>query len=162
MECTDNDDVMLENQETMTKSNSITEHPESSRSCLNSDDETQKSRTLSKSKSLHSVQKSPEKLCEICLTTLTTKEFKQHLCQNETIPCEYCTDEIFITTFELRKHLSNAHENLTFYKCTKCTLAFPMRRLLEIHENIKKCHLDDESSDSSDFDESPMENCEYI
>lgn len=142
----ENDDVMLENHETTTKSKSITE-------------ENRKSRARSELKSFHSI--SSGKLCEICFTTMTVKEFKRHLCLNTTIACEYCTDAIFITTLEMREHLSNAHADLIFHKCDKCTLAFPMRKLLEIHEKTDPTHWDEVSDDDDDFDESPMHKCKY-
>lgn len=143
----ENDALRNENHETATKSNSITE-------------ENRKSRARSELKSVHSI--SYGKLCEICLTRVkTVKEFKRHLCLNTTIACEYCSDAIFITTMEMREHLSNAHADLIFYKCDKCTLAFPMRKLLEIHEKTDPTHCDEVSDDDDDFDESPMHKCKY-
>lgn len=95
-----------------------------------------------KSKSHEAVRRSPEKLCEICLLSMSDQEFAPHLCPNQgSIACEYCTDATFTSILALREHLSDAaHANVTFYKCGKCTLAFPMRKLLEIHEHTNKTH----------------------
>lgn len=112
-----------------------------------------------------SIKNLPKKFCEICFTAMAQEEFGFHLCLNQVIECEYCTDGIFTTTVALRKHLSNAHADLQFYKCDKCILAFPMRKLLEIHMITDQTHFDVACDDlvevSSDSDESSIDYCEY-
>lgn len=149
MECSNGDDMEctgFESHTTMSKKNLEEENPNT--------------HPRPKFQFFRSVQNSSRKLCEICLTTMTIKEFKRHLCLNVTIACEYCADAIFVSILEMREHLSNAHTDLIFYKCEKCTLAFPMRKLLEIHEKTDPTHFD-EVSDDDDLDESTMDNCKY-
>lgn len=99
------------------------------------------------------------KRCEICSATMSQREFGQHLCLNETsIACEYCIDVEFTSTLELREHLLNSiHSQVTFYRCNKCILAFPMRKLLEIHESSNHAQF---MAVSNPLNGKPMDKCE--
>lgn len=160
MEDIENDDcTQLHDRKTIKTSNSPTDFPitENSGKHLNSEEDNGNPH--------HIARKLPRKFCEICFTTMTQQEFGLHLCLNRVIVCEYCTIGIFTTTVALRKHLSDAHADLQFYKCDKCTLAFPMRTLLEIHERTDQTHFNVACGElvevSSDSDELSMDNSEY-
>lgn len=83
------------------------------------------------------------KRCELCSVLVAADQLRKHLCAELTeIPCEYCVDTVFTSTMSMREHLlSGVHANMKFYKCSKCTLGFRMRVLLEVHENLDHTHL---------------------
>lgn len=153
MQCTENDNFAQ-----IDTTNSATFCTEISGKCQNLQEENQTHQTPFKLTRLKTLQ--PKKLCVICLTSMTHQELSQHLCPNQVnIECEYCTDATFTSTMALRRHLTEtAHTNLTYYQCSKCTVAFPMRKLLEIHERTNRTHFDEVSYD---LDVSPMDKCEY-
>lgn len=153
MDCDDSvDDIQIENRQAITDIPS-TEYTENQKNCQHLVEENRKLRAELQSLKLASRpigQKSPQKLCDICLTSMTQEQFIRHLCPNQVnIACEYCNDDkAFTSILALRKHLVNgSHLNLKFYKCNQCSLAFPMRKLLEIHQNTNQTHIDDVSSD---------------
>lgn len=90
-------------------------------------------------------------LCGICLTVMKREQLDQHLCMNQAnIACEYCTDT-FTSNMALCQHLSNGpHQNIALHKCSKCTLAFPMRKLLEIHEYAEQTQSTETQNSSND------------
>lgn len=162
MECNNTDGIHSQNIELLTKSPSM-KYIVMMRKCQKLEEENRKLRAqleVLESKPHDPLQKSSGKLCEICLSSMSEHEFGQHLCPNQVnIACEYCTDATFTSILGLREHLSNAsHSNVTFYQCGKCTLAFPMRELLEIHEKTNETHSNVEING---LGAPPMFECKY-
>lgn len=78
--------------------------------------------------------------CTVCGMYYTETNLKRHLCKgtNEaSVQCEYCSYS-FDSTTALLEH-SKCHENqLIMKKCTDCPKYFPMKLMLEWHEEIHK------------------------
>lgn len=90
--------------------------------------------------------------CKICLASVSPNQLNQHMCRDQAeIKCEYCTDVSFTSTMNLYGHLSSGiHKNMKFYKCSKCSIGFPLRILTEFHENSNQTHLDASQTNQSE------------
>lgn len=85
--------------------------------------------------------------CLVCLTKMYTLQLEVHLCENVTaqanngdgdsIDCEYCPETKFKSITNILRHIDDKHEKIkTLYRCIKCASTYPLKRLLECHDNV--------------------------
>lgn len=78
-----------------------------------------------------------DKQCSVCNTSCTETELSEHFCdvEEKQIACEYC-GEWFTRIVDILKHLEMHDAVIKFFRCSKCTQLYALRRLKEIHEAI--------------------------
>lgn len=70
--------------------------------------------------------------CEICSVNLSPDDLKKHLCQVQSIKCDYC-DEFHETTISLLKHLECHKDQYKLHRCT-CSKVFPSIFFVNAHK----------------------------
>lgn len=89
--------------------------------------------------------------CLVCFTKMYTSQLEVHLCENvaaqanngdgdgdgDSIDCEYCPETKFKSITNILRHIDDKHEKIkTLYRCIKCASTYPLKRLLECHDNV--------------------------
>lgn len=77
-------------------------------------------------------------VCNICGQKVEVVEINRHFCGAEKqVNCAYCS-EILTSTRQLVEHLKNHVENITMFRCSKCSKLFSMKILIEYHQQSHK------------------------
>lgn len=73
--------------------------------------------------------------CLVCEMYFSTVRYKRHLCQGNSVQCEYCS-ETFDTTTGILKHLEGHKKErcMAKEKCTDCEKIFTMNTLMQWHQ----------------------------